>query len=333
MSEPQPSFDFARLLNGCLFFLLLGSLFLFLAYWSLGHVPDGLTLFNVTLVALMLVGAGAMLLRADPAQTDQFYKFCSSGLFFIALGLAFLFIANWSMGRAHAGMTFVLVVLGVAVLLYGTGTQGTADLKNDNNAAKYNVAIAGGAGVLAFCVAYGIIEFSPRMRDAFQVERKFVRLQVQSVGREAIPFYAATFSIDGEEVPASRRNDVIEILVPYASSDLVRLSAKPEKPEQNAPKLSAVPPGVCDGEDNKSELSKLLGYEALTKTISGHFYLVKQEAGLQQAPKMTFTVRLSSAVVDLSDGGQNYPKYPVQMCMDFRKVEDSLPSSLPIGVQ
>jgi hypothetical protein len=234
MSGPRiPIEQFAKLLNSCLFLLLLGGLFLFVAYWNLGHVPDGLTLFNITMVVLVLVVAGAMLLKAEPAQSDQFYKFCSSGLFFITLGLVLLYVANRSIGHAHAGMTFVLVVLGVALLLYGTGTQGTADLKTDSNAAKYNVAIAGGAGVLAFCVAYGIIEFSPQMREAFQIERKFIRLQIQEVGREAIPLYASAFKIDGEEVPFSRRNGMIEILIPYLSSDLARLQTKPIKTDKS----------------------------------------------------------------------------------------------------
>jgi hypothetical protein len=60
--------------------------------------------------------------------------------------------------------------------------------------AKYKVAIAGGAGVLAFCVAYGIIQFSPQMRDAFQTEKKFVRVLIKSAdGSSNIPSYAPTF--------------------------------------------------------------------------------------------------------------------------------------------
>jgi hypothetical protein len=321
-----------RVFSSGLFFLLLGCLLLFIAYWNYGTMPDGTTLLITALVAALLAGAGALLLNANPTQAEQFYKFCGSGLFFIVLGMAFLFVANWSIGRAHAGMSFVLVVLGVAVLLYGTGTQGAANLNNGDNAAKYNVAIAGGAGVLAFCVAYGIIEYSPKMRDAFQVEKKYIRLQIQSTGREAIPYYAAVFSIDGAEVPASRRNDVIEILVPYVSSDLARLAAKPR---DGAPKVTEAPQGVCGGPDNIQALNKLLEQDALTKTISAHFYLVKPEAGLEDKPNTTFNMRLSNALVDIKDGGLDYPKYPVQMCMDFRKTQaaDNLLKQLPAGVQ
>jgi len=322
------SFDKSRrLLNGLLFFLLLGFLLLFLAYWGMGAVPDTVTLINVALVALTLVGAGAVLLNANTAQADQFYRFCSSGLFFIGLGLAFLFIANWSMGRAHAGMSFVLVVLGVAVVLYGTGTQGMGELKSDGTAGKYNVAIAGGAGVLAFFVAYGIIEYSPKMRDAFQTERKFVRLLIKSVdGSSNIPSYAPMFEIDGTPIPAARRGNVIEVFVPYLSSELVA-SPTPSKASNKAP---AATPGaalqpddnVCKDNDNLTAHAKVHD-EALSKTISAIFYRVEAKDTLKPKEETKFRVRLDQNVFDRRGGGTDFPIYPVQMCVNLQ-AQDSV---------
>jgi hypothetical protein len=312
---------------GALGFLLLGFLLLFVANWNSTLVPAWMTLVNIALVALVLVGAGGVLLNANPAQADQFYRFCSSGLFFIALGMVFLFIANWNMGRAHAGMTFVLVVLGVAVLLYGTGTQATADLKTDANAAKYNVAIAGGAGVLAFCVAYGIIQYSPEMRKAFQTEKKFVRLLIRSEGAEAIPAYAPIFQLDGNEIPAARRGDFVEVMVPYTSSELIRSTPEKARPKTGGdPKATSMPPppGVCGGAENIQALARLQQEDALTKTIYAQFYLVKPKPGLDPEPKpITFSVKLDQVLFDRNDGGVDYPAYPVHMCIDLRSKEDA----------
>jgi hypothetical protein len=96
---------------------------------------------------------------------------------------------------------------------------------------------------------------------------------------------------------------------------------------------------VCDGPDNKAALSKLLEYDALTKTISAQFHLINastaRTAGLRDVIDIPFSIRLSNAVVGFSEGGQEFPKYPVRMCMDFRQSTDDslLKGVLPIGVQ
>lgn len=95
-----------------------------------------------------------------------------TSLFFILLGIAFLYVAYTTMYAAHATFTFVLVVVGVAILLYGTGTQGAGNFNSDIGALTYKIGIAGGAGILALCIGYGVLEFSPKMRDAFAIERK-----------------------------------------------------------------------------------------------------------------------------------------------------------------
>jgi hypothetical protein len=83
---------------------------------------------------------------------DGFWRTVSSGLFFMAVGCVFLVVAAYTMGETHSSLSFVLVVVGVAILLYGTGTQGMGQLDSHVGTAKYKVAVAGGAGALAFGV-------------------------------------------------------------------------------------------------------------------------------------------------------------------------------------
>ena len=320
--RPRLSFEqIIRLLSNSLFFLLLGFFLLFVAYWNSGTVPAWMTLINIVLVGLLLVGVGGLLLAGDSRRVDQFYRFCSSGLFFIALGMVFLFLAHWSMGSAHAGMTFVLVVLGVAVLLYGTGTQGMGEFKTDAAAAKYNIAIAGGAGVLAFCVAFGIIEYSPKMRDAFQTEKKFVRLLIKSVdGSSNIPSYAPTFEIDGVAIPAARRGNLVEVFVPYVTSELARGGAIKQDKTKGAspPQIIATPDdNVCKDAGNLEAFARLHG-DAVTKTISAIFYRVDAKDTLKPKEETAFRVRLDQILFDHRGGGSDYPVYPVQMCVNLQ---------------
>jgi hypothetical protein len=52
-------------------------------------------------------------------------SFFSSGLFYILIGCAFLYAGySVSLGnRAHSAFVFLLAIVGVALVLYGTGTN------------------------------------------------------------------------------------------------------------------------------------------------------------------------------------------------------------------
>jgi hypothetical protein len=150
-------------------------------------------------------------------------RFFSSGIFFMIVGAIFLGIAYFTMTRTHAAMSFVLVVVGVAILLYGTGTQSMGQFDSGQNAekvARYKVVLAGGAGVLAFCVAAGIIKFSGEMKSAFQIEQKYLRLHISGKGYQSddIGRYVPDIRINGIAVPAARRGDHIEVYAPYLLS-------------------------------------------------------------------------------------------------------------------
>jgi hypothetical protein len=69
------------------------------------------------------------LMRYKPSHGwDYFVQITTSGLFFMVVGIAFLVVAGSTITRTHSALTFVLVVVGVAILLYGTGTQGWESL-------------------------------------------------------------------------------------------------------------------------------------------------------------------------------------------------------------
>lgn len=163
--------------------------------------------------------------RADPASQDPhpagrigtavlaLNAFMSSGWFFMLVGIALLWAAYGTMGETHTSFTFVLVVVGIAILLYGTGTQSAGEAASD----KVKIYLAGGAGVLAFLVGYGIVEKSPAIKAAFQVEKKYFRYVVAGAddGVTDLSNYVALADINGDQVPAMRRGNYIEVLVPY----------------------------------------------------------------------------------------------------------------------
>jgi uncharacterized protein YjeT (DUF2065 family) len=162
-------------------------------------------------------------LRAERARARSFdVQLSLTGIFYIILGLGILYYASANMGASHAALSFVLVVLGLALVLYGTGTQSAGDLKSDaTTAARYNVYIAGGAGVLAFCIAMGIVYKHEDMKQAFQIERQYLIVKVQPTddGQSRLDNYLAHASIEGMSIPLARRGDNLMVYVPFVLTD------------------------------------------------------------------------------------------------------------------
>lgn len=148
-------------------------------------------------------------------------KFSLTGLFYIALGLAILYYAKEGLETSHSSFSFVLVVLGTAMTLYGTGTQSAGDLKSDQTSAiKYNAYVAGGAGVLAFIVAFGMLYKSSEMRQAFQLDRKYVVLKIEpgKAGQTRFDDYNTHFTVEGFPVPSALRDGTLYVYVPFVGS-------------------------------------------------------------------------------------------------------------------
>ena len=150
---------------------------------------------------------------------SRWTAFANSGLFFMIIGGVLLLLSFLTMDTARSAFSFIMVVLGVAVLLYGTGTQGMGQFGASDG---YKVAIAGGAGVIAFCVAWGIVSYGDKMKTAFGVERKYARVTIEpddSRGLSNFDGYLPEFSINGIPVPGLRRGNIIELYVPYLESE------------------------------------------------------------------------------------------------------------------
>jgi hypothetical protein len=135
---------------------------------------------------------------AAPEPRNAFERFTMSGLFFMIFGSVLLLIAHLSMGNTHSSLSFILVVSGVAILLYGTGTQGIGQFANST----YKVAIAGGAGVLSLVIGYGIVVKEDSIQKAFQTQTRYIKLVIKPTTQDGITGsflanYFAVVSIDG----------------------------------------------------------------------------------------------------------------------------------------
>jgi hypothetical protein len=159
---------------------------------------------------------------SQPSKWDRFNQFTSSGLFFMIVGAGFLLVAAITLNTAHASFSFVLVVIGVAVLLFGTGTQGVGEAQ----ATGYKVAIAGGAGVIAFCVGWGIIHYADSIKTVFQIEKKYIRVVLVGVdGSSNLSSYVPV-------VPSTLLTDS-NVALPCLVNIIERLSGSVELPVFN----------------------------------------------------------------------------------------------------
>jgi hypothetical protein len=289
---------------------------------------------------------------AAPASFREFcYGFPSSGLFYILLGMLFLLVAQWRMESTHAAFTFVLVVLGIAVLLYGTGTQGAGSFNSDAAAAKYNVAIAGGAGILALCVAFGMVKFAPEMANAFHVEQRYMRVLIKSAdGSSRIGQYTARFSTDGIPIPSVLRgNSYVEVFVPYTLSELASLrpadatdagaTAKSAKPSAPVQRLS-VDLGCTPAREADAAMHAIDDDSAdARKTISGEFYRIPATKDpldpkfdrLRDTVSQTFVIKMSKYRLSQKSAGQDFPEYGEKVCINLQN--DEQPRALQITTQ
>ncbi len=110
--------------------------------------------------------------------------FFSSGLLFVVLGIALIAWADHEQDDSHTAFTFVYVVLGIAITLYGTGTQAAGAMRSDLlTNGWFQGSMAGGAGVLAFLAGWAIVEKHTEMRGAFDQQTKYVKVSFE-IGSE-----------------------------------------------------------------------------------------------------------------------------------------------------
>jgi hypothetical protein len=163
----------------------------------------------------------------------QVKSFVQSGLFFMLLG-GFLMYVGYQLSNdpfTHSAFVFLIVILGVAVFLFGTGTSASGE----GTSGPVKVAIAGGAGVLAMVLGFGVANWHEELTDVFKRQRDYGVLEL-SISGNSVPVDLTNFEArasSGEmPLPLWKDQQRIEILVPIPpgsekeSSVLVELEPK-----------------------------------------------------------------------------------------------------------
>ncbi len=121
------------------------------------------------------------------------------------------------MENTHPSFVFLLAILGVSIVLYGTGTQGvgSADFKD----VPIKVAVADGAGVLAAVFGFGVVWQSEKIQKVFKTEQQYGLIELKSPGElfEPASLHITANALDGRGLHLLSKSDSIEILMPIAS--------------------------------------------------------------------------------------------------------------------
>ncbi len=157
--------------------------------------------------------------------------FFASGVFYILLGCAFLVVAFWIENFAHSAFVFLVAILGVALVLYGTGTNavGQGDVGNTK------VAIAGGAGVLALVLGLGVVYFQSELTQVFKRTQDYGVLHLSikkgsSVGLVGLTTFDIRAQSEGHSLPLMSDQDSVDVLVPIvpgADENYVEIKLQP----------------------------------------------------------------------------------------------------------
>lgn len=153
-----------------------------------------------------------------PAVYGEIKYFFGSSLFFILLGCSFLFAASRLMENTHPSFVFLLAILGISIVLYGTGTQGvgSAELKD----VPIKVAVAGGAGVLAAVFGFGIVWQSDKIQRVFKTEQQYGLIVLENKTDQLFDLtnlHIAANSSDGRGLYLLAKANAIEVLMPISS--------------------------------------------------------------------------------------------------------------------
>jgi hypothetical protein len=141
------------------------------------------------------------------------------GILFIALGFGILLWARYDLGEVHTVFSFVQIVLGTAVFLFGTGTTGTGSAELGN----YRLYVAGGAGVLAFAIGAAMTWQSQQMKDVFRDQTGFARASFDvtwgSIRDENRTLKSVTALTNNEELPTLLKRRRIVVMLPVSLKD------------------------------------------------------------------------------------------------------------------
>jgi len=169
-----------------------------------------------------LLQTAANLARSAYSEIKLFF---ATPLFFILLGCAFLFAAWRLMQETHPSFVFLLAILGISIVLYGTGTQGVGNAEFKEVPVK--VAVAGGAGVLACVFGFGVLWQSAKISDVFKTTHQYGLVVLQNETGSLFDLTTlriAARSLDGRQLHLLSKADSVEIVTPILFvSDKVRI--------------------------------------------------------------------------------------------------------------
>lgn len=149
-------------------------------------------------------------------------KFLRSSLFYIILGCIFLWTGHElsTDPQTHSAFVFIMVILGVALVLYGTGTNASGE----GSSGPVKIAIAGGAGVLAMVLGFGVVKERQGLVDVFKRQRDYGVLDLTISPDSGLPVDLSRFDVQarlGGLVPLPLFNEAqkIRIIVPIPNEE------------------------------------------------------------------------------------------------------------------
>jgi hypothetical protein len=147
-------------------------------------------------------------------------EFSRSGFFFILLGCGFLYFAYNVLYHVHPTFVFILALLGLSIVLFGTGTQslGSGEYSGPGSA-KAKFYLAGGAGVLAGIFGFGAVLGSEKIERVFANSSGYALVVFDisnPAGSKLQQAIVTTHLRDGRQLPVLIRDASIEVLVPIS---------------------------------------------------------------------------------------------------------------------
>jgi hypothetical protein len=247
-------------LVGPIFFELLGASFLYTSFRLLTLEPQLQTylafglLCSVAGITLLIYGMALHAVQLGELSSikpvyDELKTFFSSPVFFILYGSFLLYAGLGLLDYTHSAFVFILSILGVAMILFGTGSQAVAAAEIPYpTAGKINIAIAGGAATLAAIFGYGTVALSDGIQGFFKrsVDYGFLELTTRDSPSPNLDleqhFVTASLS-DGRPLHFWKTTSELQIMVPrYARNAMSHVYVTIKGPRDSTVPSSSVPP-------------------------------------------------------------------------------------------
>jgi len=154
---------------------------------------------------------------------DEIKSFFGSPIFFILFGTFFLYCALVLLNETHSSFIFILAVLGLAVVLFGTGSHAVASGNlSQPTSGTFSVGIAGGAAALAAIFGFGIVYLEAGIQEFFKrtVDYGFFELTTTGTANQTLDLDEQSVSAstaDGRPLHLWKQTGRMQIMVPRYS--------------------------------------------------------------------------------------------------------------------